>query len=102
LSEDLQTLSFEWVMRTRDGHAFGKVLMMGSVSWFPSTVWQLMGKYRRRGAMADGLVEASVEGTPQGGRLSPLLANIYLERSTRSGRSAGTAFADMRMTATST
>jgi hypothetical protein len=42
-------------------------------------VWQLMGKYRRRGAMADGLVEASVEGTPQGGRLSPLLANIYLD-----------------------
>jgi hypothetical protein len=66
-------------MRTRDGHAFGKVLMMGSVSWFPSTVWQLMGKYLRRGAMADGLVEASVEGTPQGGRLSPLLANIYLD-----------------------
>jgi hypothetical protein len=29
--------------------------------------------------MADGLVEASVEGTPQGGRLSPLLANIYLD-----------------------
>jgi hypothetical protein len=66
-------------MRTRDGHAFGKVLMMGSVSWFPSTVWQLMGKHLRRGAMADGLVEASVEGTPQGGRLSPLLANIYLD-----------------------
>jgi group II intron reverse transcriptase/maturase len=42
-------------------------------------VWQLMGKYLRRGAMADGLVEASVEGTPQGGRLSPLLANIYLD-----------------------
>ena len=30
-------------------------------------VLHLIGKYLRRGAMVDGLVEASVEGTPQGG-----------------------------------
>jgi hypothetical protein len=30
----------------------------------------LIGKYLRRGAMVGGLVEASVEGTPQGGPLT--------------------------------
>jgi Reverse transcriptase (RNA-dependent DNA polymerase) len=37
----------------------------------------LIGKFLRRGAMVEGIVSASEEGTPQGGPLSPLPANIY-------------------------
>ena len=38
-----------------------------------------IGKYPRRGALIEGVVVGSKEGTPRGGPLSPLLANIYLD-----------------------
>ena len=42
-------------------------------------VLRLIGKYLRAGVMMNGVVVESEEGTPQGGPLSPLLANIYLD-----------------------
>src|ERR1039457_4096222 len=42
-------------------------------------VLRLIGKFLRCGAMVEGVVMESEEGTPQGGPLSPLLANIYLD-----------------------
>jgi RNA-directed DNA polymerase len=42
-------------------------------------VLRLIGRYLRAGVMIGGVVRESEEGTPQGGPLSPLLANIYLD-----------------------
>jgi RNA-directed DNA polymerase len=40
---------------------------------------KLIGKFLRAGVMLNGVVVETEEGTPQGGPLSPLLANIYLD-----------------------
>jgi group II intron reverse transcriptase/maturase len=74
----------DWVVDIDIAKFFDQVnhdILMGRIALVirDKRVLHLIGKYLRRGAMVDGLVEASVEGTPQGGPLSPLLANIYLD-----------------------
>lgn len=74
----------DWVVDIDIAKFFDHVnhdILMGRVGKMirDKRVLGLIGKYLRRGAMVGGLVEASGEGTPQGGPLSPLLANIYLD-----------------------
>jgi RNA-directed DNA polymerase len=55
-------------------------------------VLRLIGRYLRAGVMVEGVVQSSEEGTPQGGPLSPLLANIYLDALDRELEARGLAF----------
>ncbi len=42
-------------------------------------VIQLIKRYLKSGVMENGVVMETEEGSPQGGNLSPLLANVYLK-----------------------
>ena len=55
-------------------------------------VLRLIGRYLRAGVMAAGVVVRSEEGTPQGGPLSPLLANLYLDALDRELENRGLSF----------
>lgn len=55
-------------------------------------VLRLIGKYLRSGIMVEGVVQVAEEGTPQGGPLSPLLANIYLDALDRQLQERGLSF----------
>jgi group II intron reverse transcriptase/maturase len=41
-------------------------------------VTRLIGKWLRAGVLEDGVIQRAEKGTPQGGVISPLLANVYL------------------------
>ena len=53
-------------------------------------VLRLLRLWLQAGALADGVVSATVTGTPQGGVISPLLANIYLHAFDRAWAVRGT------------
>jgi RNA-directed DNA polymerase len=52
-------------------------------------VLKLLRALLRAGVMEDGVVKGSVTGTPQGGVVSPLLANVYLHRLDRAWQTQG-------------
>jgi RNA-directed DNA polymerase len=56
-------------------------------------VLRLIRRYLTAGIMADGVVVERHEGTPQGGPLSPLLANVLLDEVDRKLEKRGLAFA---------
>lgn len=55
-------------------------------------VLQLIRKYLQSGVMEHGLVKPNIEGTPQGGPLSPLLSNIVLDELDKELETRGISF----------
>lgn len=53
---------------------------------------RVIRRYLEAGVMADGVVVVRYEGTPQGGPLSPLLANVLLDEVDRTLEKSGHAF----------
>jgi group II intron reverse transcriptase/maturase len=56
------------------------------------SLMRLIRRYLKSGAMSNGVVSSTEEGTPQGGNLSPLLSNIYLTSFDRMLESRGHRF----------
>jgi group II intron reverse transcriptase/maturase len=74
-----------WVVETDIASCFESIPMDGLVRAVEArvsdqSVLKLLRVILRAGVMEDGIVRHPVSGTPQGGVISPLLANIYLHQ----------------------
>ncbi|WP_201260083.1 reverse transcriptase domain-containing protein [Tissierella carlieri] len=56
-----------------------KLMILLEIRISDGRVLKLIGKWLKSGAMKDGTLETNEMGSPQGGVISPLLANIYLD-----------------------
>ncbi len=88
---------FDWVVDIDIAKFFDRVnhdILMGRIGKTirDRRVLRLIGKYLRGGVMVEGVVIREERGTPQGGPLSPLLANIYLDALDRELESRGHRF----------
>lgn len=68
LSKYFDTLNHELLMNMLRKDIHDKMLI------------ELIKRYLKSGVMENGIVTKTKEGSPQGGNLSPLLANIYLDK----------------------
>lgn len=87
----------EWVVDMDIHHFFDCVhhdILMGRIGRMirDKRVLKLIGRYLRSGVMRGGVAISSEKGTPQGGPLSPLLANIYLDALDKELEKRGLAF----------
>ena len=83
-----------WVVETDIASCFEEIPHSGLVAAIEERIVdrQLLKLVRgllRAGVMEDGQVQGRVAGTPQGGVVSPLLANVYLHRLDRAWKTEG-------------
>ena len=82
-----------WVVETDVADCFGSIPHSGLMSAVEERVSDrrllaLLRAFLRAGVMEQGAVRRPVTGSPQGGVVSPLLANVYLHRLDRAWRGA--------------
>ena len=86
-----------WVVDVDLAQFFDRVnhdILMGKIATriTDPRVWTLLRRYPEAGVLASGVVMERREGTPQGGPLSPLLANVLLDEVDRELERRGLAF----------
>ena len=80
---ELLNQGYEWIVdldleKFFDNVPQDKLIRLVDNAVHDSDITALIHKYLRAGVMIDGTFENTDVGTPQGGNLSPLLSNIYL------------------------